>query len=77
MDDSMNDSIVLVYIGNAEGHGYHIHGVPAGDLTQSQVNASGYTIEQLLAFNGPVYALPELGGMSHRDMLVAGEKEGE
>lgn len=50
------DPIVLIYIGNAEGHGYHIEGVPACDLTQEMIDASGYTATQLLAFNGPVYA---------------------
>ena len=75
--DDMNDRIALIYIGNADGHGYHIHGVPACDLTQAQIDASGYTVEQLLDFKGPVYALPKSAGLPQRDMLAADEKESE
>lgn len=75
--DDMNERIALIYIGNADGHGYYIHGVPAGDLTQAQIDASGYTVEQLLDFKGPVYALPETAGLPHRRELTAEEKESE
>jgi hypothetical protein len=51
------DNVILEYVGNRDGHGYHIEGVPACDLTQEQIDASGYTLDELLAFSGPVYVL--------------------
>lgn len=48
---------VLRYVGNADGHGFHVMGVPACDLTQKMIAVSGYTVDELLAFSGPVYAL--------------------
>lgn len=49
------DNVILKYVGNAGGHGYYIEGVPACDLTQGMIDASGYTVDELLAFSGPVY----------------------
>ena len=46
--------MVLRYV----GEGQYVAGVPATDLTQQQIDESGYTIEQLLAFHSgaqPVY----------------------
>lgn len=55
------DNVVLQYVGNAEGHGYYVPFVPAQDLTQEMIDASGYTIDELLAFSGPVF-VPVQGG---------------
>lgn len=49
--------VILKYIGNADGHGAYIEGVPATDLTQEQIDASGYTVDELLAFSPAAYAL--------------------
>ena len=49
------DNVILQYVGNDNGHGFYIEGVPATDLTQEQIDASGYTVDELLAFSGPVY----------------------
>lgn len=54
-------NIVLEYVGNEQGHGFYVEGVPATDLTQEQINASGYTLDELLAFSGPVYRLAHEG----------------
>ena len=44
--------IVLKYV----GEGQYVVGVPATDLTREQIDASGYTVEQLLKFHsGAVY----------------------
>ena len=44
--------IILKYV----GEGQYVAGVPATDLTQEQIDASGYTIEELLKFHsGAVY----------------------
>lgn len=43
---------------NYVGAGSYVPGVPATDLTQADIEASGYTIEELLAFHSggqPVY----------------------
>lgn len=39
--------IVLKYVGD----GAYVAGVPACDLTQEMIDASGYTVEQLLEFH--------------------------
>lgn len=49
------EHVILKYAGNDSGHGFYIEGVPAMDLTQEQINASGYTADELLAYSGPVY----------------------
>lgn len=59
-----SNTVVLRYVGNADGHGFNVQGVPACDLTQEMIDASGYTLDELLAFSGPVYSL-------------AGKQEGE
>lgn len=41
----MDEPIVLKYV----GHGAWLGGVPNVDLTQAQIDASGYTCEQLIA----------------------------
>lgn len=53
--------VVLRYVGNAEGHGYFVQGVPVCDLTQEMIDASGYSIDDLLAFSGPAFALVSEG----------------
>ena len=51
--------IVLEYV----LEGAYISGVPATDLTQEQIDESGFTIEQLLAYTSggePVYVRAEV-----------------
>ena len=46
--------VVLKYV----GEGQYVAGVPTCDLMQEQIDASGYTIDELLAFRSgtqPVY----------------------
>lgn len=52
----MSEGIVLRYI----GAGAYITGVPACDLTQEQIDASGYTVGELLAYNSATQPLYEL-----------------
>ena len=60
--EGKHDMVILKYIGNADGHGAYIEGVPATDLTQEQIDASGYTVDELLAFSPAVYALTQRAG---------------
>lgn len=53
----MDNAIVLRYVGSNKGnHGAIVNGVPACDLTQEMIDASGYTTDELLAFTPPAYA---------------------
>lgn len=45
---------ILKFVGN-ENHGAYVHGVQRADLTQEDIDASGYTAEQLCAFQPPVF----------------------
>lgn len=45
------DEIVLKYVGD----GAFVNGVPARDLTQTDIEQSGHRVEQLLAFEPRVY----------------------
>ena len=58
----MDNAIVLRYVGNEAGnHGAVVAGVPACDLTQDMIDASGYKIDELLAFQPSAYALAQVG----------------
>ena len=48
-------SVVLRYIGGTT----YVNGVPARDLTQADIENSGQTVEQLLAYVPRVYARVE------------------
>ena len=48
--------IVLKYV----GAGAYITGVPACDLTQEMIDASGFTVVELLAFNAATQPLYEV-----------------
>lgn len=50
--------IVLRYVGDGSAW---VPGVPARDLTQADVEASGYTVEQLAAFRPAVYTVESSG----------------
>ena len=50
--------MVLKYVGD----GAYIAGVPACDMTQEMIDASGYTIEALLAFSNNGQPLYEVAG---------------
>lgn len=45
----MDQTIVLKYVGGAAG--LYIPGVPACDLTQTQIDESGFTKDELLIFH--------------------------
>ena len=49
----MNE-IILKFTG-AENHGANVAGVPSRDLTQADIDASGYTTAQLCAFSPVVF----------------------
>jgi len=52
------DDIVLKYIGHLN-HGAFIFGVPACDLTAAMVDECGLSVEELLAYQPPVYERPD------------------
>ena len=53
----MEELIVLHYI----GAGAYVPGVPATDLTQTQIDASGHTAAELLQFSPAIYEPVEEG----------------